>query len=75
MQKKLPPTAIIWKQSFTPNGAFLFTSDKTRDKYTLWRKTESGFEKMKSSKDPMVLEKSIEHLWETSPKKGVRNER
>lgn len=60
IRRSLPRAHLTWKQLTTENGVFLFTSDNIREKYTLWRKLDDGYEMIGTGKNPPILEKKFE---------------
>lgn len=59
IRKSLPNSHITWKQLTTKNGVFLFTSDNIREKYTLWREVDNGYELIGTGKNPPHLEEKF----------------
>lgn len=59
--KKLPQNQTAWLVIHNENDMYYITSSKSRDRYFLYKKLDSGFEKIATGTDPLDLEEK--YVW------------
>lgn len=67
MTKNLPPGTIIWCRNICEDGrVFLVTSKPDRLKYTLYEKTDGGYNRIGVDDSPLSLEEKF--VWPSKKK-------